>query len=283
MVEVSRSRFGGRCCRWCAFYDVYHFPLRTEGSEFGIIDRNPTQPEVCNSSGWWRCNGVGQVARFLTHLETLNTKQASFQYCSVSEYYWLLLTELPASWCHEALRLLPWTWQWSLFSSFNDLTSHQSPSQESLVDVVDWEIHSMNVCLTNPEELRDTIMSTWRTSWDLKGTSPRPIHGKKNPCCFYSKGETSYAVLTWSTCFMSWSTGNEFCASGCWNDIWALDIEKRVCGKTLTRHWHWRTEEQTERFDLLLHLVLLHFIAVHFIRRPIFRLRHSGYANHPQV
>ncbi len=58
------------------------------------------------------------------------------------------------------LRLVSWTWQWVHFTQMAS-TVTRSQSIEHLWDVVEREIHIMDVQLTNLQQQRDAIMSIW--------------------------------------------------------------------------------------------------------------------------
>ncbi len=58
------------------------------------------------------------------------------------------------------LRLVSWTWQWVHFTQMAS-TVTRSQSIEHLWDVVEREIHIMDVQPTNLQELCDDIMSIW--------------------------------------------------------------------------------------------------------------------------
>ncbi len=113
---------------------------------------------------------------FLAHFEPLSTNWASFKRHSLPEYsFWpcpsLYDYSVPIFWCYfqqdnapsqssNHLRLVSWTW--------NEFTLLKWPPQspdlnsvEHIWDVVEQEIHIMDVQLTNLQQLRDAIMSIW--------------------------------------------------------------------------------------------------------------------------
>ncbi len=61
------------------------------------------------------------------------------------------------------LRLVSWTWQWVHFTQMAS-TVTRSQSIEHLWDVVEREIHIMDVQTTNLQQLCDAIMTIWPTS-----------------------------------------------------------------------------------------------------------------------
>ncbi len=58
------------------------------------------------------------------------------------------------------LRLVSWTWQWVHFTQMSPQSPDLNPI-EHLWDVVEREIHIMNVQTTNLQQLCDAIMSIW--------------------------------------------------------------------------------------------------------------------------
>ncbi len=127
-----------------------------------------------NGSGWW-CNGVGDI--FLAHFGILSTNWASFKRHSLPEYCcWpcpsLYDYSVPIFWCyfqqdnapcHKAQIISDW-----FLEHDNEFTLLKWPPQspdlnpiEHLWDVVEREIHIMDVQPTNLQQLCDAIMSIW--------------------------------------------------------------------------------------------------------------------------
>ncbi len=128
-----------------------------------------------NGSGWWWCNGVGDI--FLAHFGPLSTNWASLKQHSLPEYCcWpcpsLYDYSVPIFWCyfqqdttpcHKAQIISDW-----FLEHDNELAllkwAPQSPDLnpiEHLWDVVEREIRIMGVPPTNLQKLRDAIKSIW--------------------------------------------------------------------------------------------------------------------------
>ncbi len=148
--------------------------IQMVGSEFGVKS-NPVILSCLNGSGWWWwCNGVGDI--FLAHFGPFRTNWGSFkrhnlEYCcwpcpSLYDYsvpiFWCYFQQDNAS-CHKAQIISDW-----FLEHDNEFTLLKWPPQspdlnliEHLWDMVEQEIHIMDVQPTNLQQLRDAIMSIW--------------------------------------------------------------------------------------------------------------------------
>ncbi len=136
--------------------------IQMVGSEFGVKSMRSILPCLNGSGWWWRCNGVGDI--FLAHFGLLSTNWASFKRHSLPEYCcWpcpsLYDYSVPIFWCYfqqdkalcHAAQIIS---DWFLESPDLNLIEH-------IRDVVEREIHIMDVQPTNLQQLCDAIMSIW--------------------------------------------------------------------------------------------------------------------------
>ncbi len=139
------------------------------GSEFGVKNMKAWTILPClNGSGcWWWCNGVGDI--FLAHFGPLSTNWASFKFHSLPEpfmttvYHLLMYFQQDNAPCHKAQIISDW-----FLEHDNEFTLLKWPPQspdlnpiEHLWDVVEREIHIMDVQTTNLQQLCDAIMTIW--------------------------------------------------------------------------------------------------------------------------
>ncbi len=146
--------------------------IQMVGSEFDIQNMKAWIILPClNGSGWWWwCNGVGDI--FLAHLVQIEhclTPQPTWELLlTMSMPLWLQCTFF---WCtssrimhhHKAQIISDW-----FLEHDNEFTLLKWPPQspdlnpiEHLWDVVEREIHIMDVYPTNLQQLCDAIMSIW--------------------------------------------------------------------------------------------------------------------------
>ncbi len=124
-----------------------------------------------NGSDWWRCNGVGDI--FLAHFGPLSTNWASFKHHSLPEYccsmsipLWLQCTNIlmaTSSRIMHHVTKLKSSQTGFLNMTMSSLCSNGLHSHQIWIlwDVVEQEIHIMNVQLSNLLQLCDDIMSMW--------------------------------------------------------------------------------------------------------------------------
>ncbi len=144
--------------------------IQMVGSEFYVKDMK-AWIYPWKHGWWWWCKGVGDI--FLAHFGPLSTNWASFKHHSLPEYFcWpcpsLYDYSVPIFWwriMHHVTKLkssqtgfLNMTMS-SLYS--NGLQSPDLNPIEHLWDVVEREIHIMDVQPTNLQQLRDAIISIW--------------------------------------------------------------------------------------------------------------------------
>ncbi len=163
-------------CTIVAWSDESWFLLQYSdvGSEFVIKNMKAWILPGLNGSGWWWCNGVGDI--FLAHFGSLSINWASFKHHSLPEYCcWpcpsLYYYSVPIFWCyfqqdnapcHKAQIISDW-----FLEHDNEFTLLKWPPQspdlnpEHLWDVEEREIHIMDVQTTNLQQLHDAIMSIW--------------------------------------------------------------------------------------------------------------------------
>ncbi len=141
-------------------------------SEFGVKYMKAWIILPClNGSGWRWCNGVGDI--LLAYFGLLSTNWASFKRLSIvaDHVHPFMTTVYPSSDAtssrimhrHKAQIISDW-----FLEHDNEFTLLKCPPQspdlnpiEHLWDVVEREIHIMNVQPTNLQQLRDAIMSKW--------------------------------------------------------------------------------------------------------------------------
>ncbi len=142
--------------------------IQMVGSEFGVKNMKAWIILPClNSSGWWWCNGVGDI--FLAHFGPFSTNWALFKHHSLPEYCWwpcpslydysvsssdgyFQLYNVP---CHKDQIISDW-----FLEHDNEFTLLKWPPQspdlnptEHLWDVVEREIHIMDVQPTNLQQV----------------------------------------------------------------------------------------------------------------------------------
>ncbi len=150
--------------------------IQMVGPEFGIKNMKAwIHLDLSHGSGWW-CSGVGDI--FLAHFGPLSTNWASFKqpqsYLSIvaDHVHPFMTTVYPSSDgyfqqdnapCHKAQIISDW-----FLEHDNEFTLLKWPPQtpdlnpiEHLWDVVEREIHIMDVQPTNLQQLCDAIMSIW--------------------------------------------------------------------------------------------------------------------------
>ncbi len=150
--------------------------IQMVGSEFVIITWKHGSILPClNGSGWWWCNGAGDI--FLAHFGPLGTNWGSFKRHSRPEYcccyvHPFMTTVYPSSDGyfqqdnaphHKAQIISDW-----FLEHDNEFNLHKWPPQspdlnpiEHLWDVVEREIRIMDVQPTNLQQLYDANMSIW--------------------------------------------------------------------------------------------------------------------------
>ncbi len=143
------------------------------GSESGVKNMKAWIILPClNGSGcWWWCNDVGDI--FLANLEPIEHRLNTTVYLSIvadhvhpfmtTVYHLLMYFQQDNASCHKAQIISDW-----FLEHDNDFTLLKWPPQspdlnpiEHLWDVVEREIHIMDVQTTNLQQLCDAIMSIW--------------------------------------------------------------------------------------------------------------------------
>ncbi len=151
--------------------------IQMVGSQFGVKNMKAWIILLClNGSGWWWCNGVGDI--FLAHFGPLSTNWESFNHHSlylsiIADHVHSFMTTVYTSsddyfqqdnapW-HKAQIISDW-----FLEHDNDFTLLKCPPQspdlnpiEHLWDVVEREFRIMDVQPTNLQQLREAIMSIW--------------------------------------------------------------------------------------------------------------------------
>ncbi len=146
------------------------------GSEFGVKNMKAWIILPClNGSGWlWWCNGLGDI--FLAHLVPIEHRLNATVYLNIvadhvhpfmsTVYHLLMYFQQDNAPCHKAQIISDW-----FLEHDNEFTLLKCPPQspdlnpiEHLWDVVEREIHIMDVQPTNLQQLCDAIMTIWPKS-----------------------------------------------------------------------------------------------------------------------
>ncbi len=167
-------------CKNVAWSDESWFLLQHSdvGSEFGVKNMKAWIILPClNGSGWWWCNGVGDIFwHTLGPLVPIKHRLNATVYLSIvadhvhpfmtTVYHLLMYFQQDNAPCHKAQIISDW-----FLEHDNEFTLLKWPPQspdlnpiEHLWDVVEREIHIMDVQTTNLQQLCDALMTIWPTS-----------------------------------------------------------------------------------------------------------------------